>query len=121
MIDKIGQVKNPFKQRTTLYEIADELGIVYKQNKCPKCAKDLYNICREELGLIEDAAEQSDFNTATDNVEYRYLKEKGTYWNGKRYSQDTPVEMIKIFIKHFPEGFYEIVNKPQQEDINNNE
>lgn len=125
MIDRVNIVKSPFKERTALYQIADELGIKYKKNNCPKCAKDLWNILREELGLIESAADESDFNSTTENVEYRFIHSSGgVYWKGRRYTQDTPTPYIKHFLKYFPKGYYEVIEKedtPHTEETINNE
>lgn len=113
MIDRIKSVKDPVKEIKTVYAVLDELGIKYKVTKCPKCKKDLYHIALEELGLIEDAAEKSDFNTT---VEWRYLKKTATRWRGMRFNGETNPKLIEEFVKHFPTGFYERI-----ENNNNNQ
>lgn len=113
MIEAIGGIVQPFKQRETLYAIADELGVKAKRNSCPKCAKDLWNILREELGLIDNAAEESDFNG---EYEYEYLPKRAQSWNGYLIDQDTPVEVIREFVKVFPTGYY---RKVERNDNNN--
>ena len=118
MIEAIGGIVQPFKQRETLYAIADELGVKAKRNSCPKCAKDLWNILREELGLIDNAAEESDFN----GYEYIYLPDRPQSWNGHIMDQDTPVEIIEKFLKQFPNGYYrKVVRTENEETINNQE
>lgn len=128
MIKIIESVKTPVKEKNKLYRVADELGITYKKNNCPKCAKDLWNIIREELGLIKDAAEESDFNNT--DYEYIYLGRKSQAWNGHLINQDTDPAIIAEFIKRFPK-YYKVVEKtklevneqtePQHEENINNE
>ena len=118
MIKAIGGIVQPFKQRETLYAIADELEIKYKRNSCPKCAKDLWNIIAEELGLIDNAAEESDFNG---EYEYEYLLARPQSWNGHIMDQDTPVEIIEKFLKQFPNGYYRKVVRTENEETINNE
>jgi len=122
MIEKIKGVKSPNNEIKTIYSVLDELGVKYKKTTCPKCRKDLYNIALEELGMIKSAAEKSDFNKVPDDAEYRFIRKTGTVWKGKLYDQNTPVEMIREFVKHFPVGFYEKIEKkePQQEETINN-
>lgn len=119
MIEAVNGIKQPYKQREKLYGIAGELGIRFKRNNCPKCAKDLWNIIREELGLIDNAAEESDFN----GYEYIYLPDRPQSWNGHIMDQDTPVEIIEKFLKQFPNGYYRKVEKAENNDNNtdNNE
>ena len=120
MIEAIKAIKSPVKEITTIYKVLDELGITYQKTKCGKCRRDLFNICREELGLIDNAAEQSDFNGTDTYYEWKYLKRNGTRWNGKIYNQNTDPKMIEAFVKVFPTGFYEKIAKPQQEETINN-
>lgn len=120
MIEAIKAIKSPVKEITTIYKVLDELGITYQKTKCGKCRRDLFNICREELGLIENAAEQSDFNGTDTDFEWKYLKSNGTRWNGRIYDQNTDPAMIETFVKVFPTGFYEKIAKPQQEETINN-
>lgn len=115
MTERIKIVKSPIKEKQTLYKVADELGITYKKNNCPRCAKDLWNIIREELGLIEDAAEQSDFNSTG---EWVYLLKKPQSWHGYIIDQDTDPDIIAQFVKDHPNGYFKRVEK---ETINNNE
>lgn len=60
-------IKNPITEYEKVYELLDELGVSYKKTNCHKCRRDLYNILREEVGLIESAAEESDFNSDSDS------------------------------------------------------
>lgn len=116
MIERVNLVKSPLREKETLYAIADELGIKYKKSNCPKCCKDLKLIIQEQLGLIEDAAELSDFN---DNGEYKYIRKNGVVWKGRVYNQNTDPKFIKEFIKHFPKGYYELIEQEENNNTNN--
>lgn len=117
MIEIISNIKNPSKEITDIYKVLDELGIKYEKTKCPRCRRDLFNICKEELGLIENAAEESDFNC---EYEWKYIRSNGTIWKGVLFDQNTSPEMIEKFVKKFPKGYYKKVEKPQQEEKINN-
>lgn len=54
--------ENVVRYRTKLWSMADALGLKYKRTSCPRCTRDLLAIVQEELGLIENAAEVSEFN-----------------------------------------------------------
>lgn len=112
MIEAIGAVTDPYRSRDTLYAIAAELGLKIKKSNCKKCAKDAWNIIREELGMIASAADESDFN----GYEYIYLPKRAQSWNGHLIDQDTPVEVIREFVKQFPNGYY---RKAERNDNNN--
>lgn len=116
MIDRIKSVKDPVREIKTVYAVLDELGIKYKVTKCPKCKKDLYNIALEELGLIDNAAEISDFNT---NGEWVYVCKRPQSWHGYIIDQDTPTEVIEEFVKTHPVGYYK--RKENNNNTNNNE
>lgn len=90
---------DPIRDANDLYQIMDELCIHYKKTTCSKCLKDYYNICLEELGLIDDASELSDFNG------YKYLKDRTVIWNGHKMNQHTDPEIIEEFIKDH-HGYY---------------
>ena len=93
-------------QSKELYSVMDELGIRYKKTTCGKCRKDYLNIVKEELGMIDNAAEESSFNTTG----YKYLHDRTYSWvapDGKRViiNQNTPIHYIEEFIKDH-KGFY---------------
>lgn len=96
------EIEYPKRQYKELYHLLDELGITYKKTTCGKCRQDLYNIALEELGLIGNAAEVSDFNS-DECTEYKYIRERAVNWhyNGKRIliCPRTPLKYIKEFIK----------------------
>ena len=105
------------KQATTanisqIYEALDFLGIPFKKTSCKRCRQDLLNIVREELGLIESAAEESSFNSDGDKC-YRYLLDRAQTWNGYVIDNNTPVEIIKKFIERFPVGYYAVEDCPE--------
>lgn len=123
MIEAVNSIKQPVKQKEVILQMGNELGLNLKPTSCGKCLRDYMNIIKETLGLIESAADESDFNNV--NSEYRYIRDTGTVWKGVRYNQDTPVELVREFVKLFPVGFYEKIEKeedtPQQEVTINNE
>lgn len=93
LIDKINSVTSPTKDRNLIYEVLDALNIPYKKTNCGKCLTDLYNIAREELGLIGSAAEVSDFNAAEyGENRYMYAHHRAVRVNGKVYNRASSQE-----------------------------
>lgn len=127
MIDTINAVKSPYKERKTLFMMAEELGLKFQKTQCSKCCNDLYNIIREELGLIGNAAELSDFNKSEESESgYRYIYKlkRPIGWMGNRMDQNTPVEVIEDFVKRTGNEYYIRVKadeKPTTEESINNE
>lgn len=78
-------IKNPTKDKATIYKLLDALNIPYKKTSCSKCLNDLYNILGEELGQIENAAEASDFNGENTAKTYKYIHNRAVLVNGKKY------------------------------------
>ena len=117
LINTIAEVANPYRERKTLYMVADELGLTYRRTQCSKCATDLYNIIREELGLIESAADVSEFNGDQTEYEYKYLPSRSVAWNGHIMNQSTPKEIVEEFYKLMPNKYYRRV--PVSKDKNN--
>ena len=103
LIKKINSVSDPSKDRNIIYEVLTELGISFKRTNCKKCLVDLMNIAKEELGLVGNAADFSDFN---EDFDYVYICDRPQSWNGHIINQDTPVEIIREFVKRFPRGYY---------------
>lgn len=103
LVEKISSVKDVKKDRNIIYEVLSELGISYQKVNCLKCLKDLLNIAKEELGLIGNAADESAFNEGFD---YVYICDRAQTWNGHAMDQDTPVEVIREFMKSHPYGYY---------------
>lgn len=111
---RIKAITDSNKQIKEIYALLDELGIKYKKTSCKKCRRDLLNILREEAGMIESAADESDFNSNSDSdYEYIYTPSRPCIWNGQIINQDTPVEVIREFVKKFPNGYYIINNKTE--------
>lgn len=54
--------ENVVRYKTKLWSVADALGLKFKRTACPRCTRDLLAIVQEELGIIENAAEVSEFN-----------------------------------------------------------
>lgn len=96
-------IENPLKQKEEIYMLMDTLGLSYRRTNCGRCLKDYLNMVKEELGVIADASTESDFNEA---YEWEYLPKRTMTWNGHLINQDTPVEVIKEFVKKFPVGYY---------------
>ena len=117
-IDKIVEIQNIlqggdiYDVKDSLYNLLEELGISFKKTRCKKCLWDYYNIIREELGLISNAADESQFNDALDliDAEFIYLKSKSVAWNGHVMNQNTDVNVIKAFLNTGATGYY-LINK----------
>ena len=63
LIEKTNAITNPSEQKAELFEVLDGLGIKYNpNNRCKKCLRDYWLTAKEALGLIESAADESDFN-----------------------------------------------------------
>ena len=99
-------INNPAVEHDEIYTLMDELGIAYKKTRCIRCLHDYLNIILEELHLIANAAEESDFNSTK---KYIYLRNRQVSWlkDGKSYiiGQNTPTNIIEEFIKTH-KGFY---------------
>ena len=90
-----------------IYSLLDALEIPYKKTTCKKCRRDLLNILREEAGLIESAADNSEFNGETDTVnEWEYICNRPQSWNGYIIDGNTPSNIVREFVKAFPTGYY---------------
>lgn len=109
LIRRVESIKDLKSDYNELYALLDELGITYKKTTCLKCRRDYLNIIKEELGMIDSAAEVSSFNTTSDGG-YIYLRDRNFIWNKPdgtrvRISKNTPVEVIEEFVKDH-KGFY---------------
>lgn len=106
LIKRVEAITNLKTQYKELYAILDELGIKYKKTVCMKCRKDYLYIVKEELGMIENAAEHSDFNGG----KWVYLRDRSFSWtmiDGKKViiNANTPQNIIEEFVKEH-KGFY---------------
>lgn len=115
LIEKINSVKDVSKDRNIIYSVLDELNISYKKTNCKKCLNDLMNIAKEELELIGSAADESSFNDG--DFEYVYICDRPQSWRGYIINQDTPVEVIREFIKSH-KGYYKINKQNKDNDMN---
>ena len=113
MIKKVLAIKNPKKEKDVIYEIANELGLKLKKTECGRCLRDYVAVLKEQLGLIDNAADMSDFNT---NGEWVYICKRPQSWHGYIIDQDTPTEVIEQFVKTHPVGYYKRI-----ENNNNNQ
>lgn len=100
-IELLNQIKDVSKDRETLYKLMDELKIPYKRTNCKRCLTDYYNIVREEIGLIGNAAEVSEFNESDENAIYTYnhpraVRVRDKVYN-KRSSQSDLRELYGLF------------------------
>lgn len=112
MTEAILAVEDVKKGKDTIYAVLTELGIPFKKTTCIKCLRDLRYIAMEELGLIQSAAEESDFNG---DYEYEYLKPVQYQWRGNLLNQRTPVPVIEAFLKAHPRG-WEFFRKTEKEN-----
>lgn len=92
LIEKIQSVTDVSKDRNIIYEVMSELGVTFKRTNCKRCLQDYYNICREELGLLNSAADASDFNG-----KWIYKAIWPTSWNGKIINRDTDQDVLDKF------------------------
>jgi len=113
MTKKVLAIKNPKMEKDVIYEIANELGLKLKKTECGKCLRDYVAILKEQLGLIENAADESDFNNTG---EWVYLLKKKQSWHGHIIDQYTDPDIIAQFVKDHPNGYYA---RKEQETINN--
>lgn len=113
MKEKVLAIKDPRKERYVIYSIGKELGLKLKPTNCNRCLRDYIAIIKQELGLIEDASEESDFNEVTESG-YLFKSNKAVAWNGHIMNQDTPVEIIEQFVKVTGDRYYKKVEKQEQ-------
>jgi len=105
LIEIIKGIDNPTPANiNTIYEGLRFLNIPFKKTTCGKCRRDYLNIIKEELGLIDNAADQSDFN---ENKCYRYLLKRSQVFNGHLINGQTAIEIIREFVRKHPVGYYE--------------
>ena len=99
-------ITNPVKQQEEIYMLMDALGLTYKRTNCGRCLRDYLNIAKEELKIIKNAAEESEFNAETGEWEYIYIHPRTVLWKGHKINQDTPKAVVDEFIKEHPKGYY---------------
>jgi len=102
-------IKNPTKDKATIYKLLDALNIPYKKTSCSKCLNDLYNILGEELGLIGNAAEVSDFNAEKAVKTYKYIHGRAVILNGKKYGDFSNQSDLEELYKKVGTGYVSVV------------
>jgi hypothetical protein len=98
-------IKDPARQPEELYALLDAAGITYQKSTCHRCRIDLYNILREELGLIESAAEESDFNELPEGAELVFIYPRPVKFNGKIIKKSSSQETMLTLYRVHPEFF----------------
>lgn len=103
LIEKLKCITDVSKDRRILYDVLDSIGITYKKTNCKQCLRDLYNIAMEELGMVSDASELSDFNGHGGWV---YIQKKPASWKGHLIDSTTPIDVVEEFVKVHPDGWF---------------
>lgn len=111
-------IKDPARQPEELYALLDAAGITYQKSTCHKCRIDLYNILREELGLINSAAEESDFNELPEGAELVFIYPRPVKFNGKIIKKSSSQETMLTLYRVHPE-FFLVQNTLPLENQNN--
>lgn len=111
LLQAANAITNPLNQKEEIYMLMDALGLSYKRTNCGRCLKDYLNIAKEELKIIKNAADESDFNTETGEWEYIYIHPRTVLWKGHKINQDTPKSVVEEFVKKFPVGYYRRISK----------
>ena len=109
LIDKINGIQNTVKEKQTIYEVLTALNIPFKKTSCSRCINDLLNICKEELGLIGNAAEVSDFNTEKAAKTYKYTHGRAVILNGKKYGDFSNQSDLEELYKKVGAGYVSVV------------
>lgn len=116
LVKKFSELQNYTpSEKKFLYEALDFLQISYKRTNCKRCLEDYWQMCREELNLIESAAEESSFNSDGEKC-YTYTCDRPQTWNGYVIDNNTPVEIIRKFIERFPVGYYAVEDCPHEDE-----
>lgn len=125
--ERINAIAEPSEQRDELFAVLDELGIRYKkETRCKKCLRDYLLVAKEAVGLVESAAEESDFNGSepeTDAPEtgepetavadaaeapkpvYVFTHHRPVLVNGKRYDRFSKQEDLEWLHQRLGNGY----------------
>lgn len=118
--EKLDAITDPYNQKQQLYEVLDLLEIKYKKTNCRNCILDYFHMAQEELGIIEDASEESNFNHIETTEQpatvlkddsqqvqtvLRYVWPRTVKWDGHIINDRTPEEIKRQFHKTH-KGFY---------------
>lgn len=102
-------ITDPYNQKQELYEVLDLLEIKYKKTNCRNCILDYFHMAQEELGIIEDASEVSNFNhtepTEQPSTVLKYVWPRPVSWKGHIINDRTPESVKREFHKTH-KGFY---------------
>ena len=109
LLEAANNIANPVKQKEEIFALMDTLGLTYRQTNCGRCLRDYLNIIKEELKIIKNAAEVSEFNET--GGEYIYIHPRTVLWHGYKINQFTPVDVIEEFVKKFPVGYYQQISR----------
>lgn len=99
--ERLIQIQDPYREKKELYSMMDQLGLSYKPTNCKMCILDYFHILQEELGLIEDASEVSEFN----GTHLVYVYPRTVKWNGHSINEKTPEKIKREFHKTH-KGFF---------------
>lgn len=114
LVKQINSVTDVSKDRKIIYYVLTELGIPFTRTNCRRCLYDLYSICREELGLINDASQLSLFNDVEDEdvqdepleekvmKRWHYIATRPASWNGYIVSDETDYSVLEKFCESHP-------------------
>lgn len=116
-------ITDPISQYQEVYDLLDALGITYKKTTCHRCRTDLYNILREELGIIESAAEESDFNNTVlpEGAELVYIYPRPVKFQGKIIKSTSSQEVMMTLYRVHPQFFLVQNTLPLDKQINQQE
>lgn len=107
--EKFDAITDPYNQKQELYEVLDLLEIKYKKTNCRNCILDYFHMAQEELGIIEDASEESNFNhteqTEQPATVLKYIWPRTVSWKGHIINDRTPESVKREFHKTH-KGFY---------------
>ena len=108
--EKFDAITDPYNQKQELYEVLDLLEIKYKKTNCRNCILDYFHMAAEELGIIEDASEESNFNNIEPSTEQpatvlKYVWPRPVSWKGHIINDRTPESVKREFHKTH-KGFY---------------
>lgn len=101
LLKAANNIVSPVKQKEEIYTLMNALGLTYKRTNCGRCLRDYLNIVKEELKIIKNAAEVSEFNETGEEVSYTYNHHRAVRVRGKVYNkssnQDDLRELYGLF------------------------
>lgn len=109
--ERINAIADPSEQRDELFAVLDELGIRYKKDtRCKKCLRDYLLVAKEAVGLVESAAEESDFNAQGPEADapkpvYVYTHHRPVLIEGRRYDRHSTQEDLEWLHQRLGNGY----------------